>query len=86
MNFYKKITKLKNENEAFRHGAIEFVDAKENYIKYMRTKNDKTFYVEISLNEKLQKNRNSILFVESDYVCADVYVVKQKIYPAGSKL
>lgn len=76
LDFYKKLTKLKNENEAFQLGEIEFVDAEKNYIKYMRTRDDKTFCVEILLNKKLQKNRNSILFVESDYVCADVYEMK----------
>lgn len=73
LDFYKKLAKLKNENDAFRLGEIEFADTAENYIKYMRIKENKTFCVEVLLNEKLQKNRNSILFVDSDYVCADVY-------------
>lgn len=73
LDFYKSLAHLKNQNVAINLGEIKFIELKEKFVKYSRYTDDEIVYIEISLDEKLIQKEKSIIFVESDHVCVDVY-------------
>lgn len=72
--FYKKLSRLKNTNKAISRGDISICECNERYIKFSRSYEYKTAYIEICLNGKLA-DRENILF---EFSCNDISMMVYK--------
>lgn len=74
-SFYKKLSQLKNENDAVKSGDISFDDVGDGYVKYHRTLDNEVVCIEVSLCGKLENRENALVELNTDYVNAVVYKI-----------
>ncbi|MBR2471069.1 MAG: glycoside hydrolase family 13 protein, partial [Clostridia bacterium] len=71
--FYQELAHLKNENKAIKCGDIIFQEAGDSFIQYIRTYQNETVYVAISLKGKIEKKDRILLEISTDDIHALLY-------------
>jgi len=71
--FYKKLSFLKNQNEAIKRGDIVFREVGDKFIKFTRKWQSNVVYIDVSMEKELEYSGNPILEVYADNIKAVIY-------------
>lgn len=71
--FYKKLSFLKNQNEAIKRGDIVFREVGDKFIKFARKWQSSVVYIDVSMEKELEYSGNPILEVYADNIKAVIY-------------
>ena len=71
--FYKKLSSLKNQNEAIKRGDIVFREVGDKFIKFTRKWQSNVVYIDVSMEKELEYSGNPILEVYADNIKAVIY-------------
>lgn len=71
--FYKKLSFLKNQNEAIKRGDIVFREVGDKFIKFARKWQNNVVYIDVSMEKELEYSGNPILEVYADNIKAVIY-------------
>lgn len=71
--FYKKLSFLKNQNEAINRGDIFFRDMGDKFIKFARKWQNNVVYIDVSMGEKTQYSGTPLLEISFDNINAVIY-------------
>ncbi len=72
-DFYKSLSKLKNESEPIRLGSIEFICAEGDRLAFVRKHLDEQITAEISLGEKIPHRTDALFYFSKLNVSAVIY-------------
>ena len=71
--FYKKLSFLKNQNEAIKRGDIVFREVGDKFIKFARKWQNNVVYIDVSMEKELEYSGKPILEVYADNIKAVIY-------------
>lgn len=71
--FYKKLSFLKNQNEAIKCGDIVFREVGDKFIKFARKSQNNVVYIDVSIGQEFEYSGNTLLEVYTDNIKAAIY-------------
>ncbi len=73
LEFYTKLSALKNKYLSIKKGSIEFKSCHDNFISFARNYDNETIYITVVLGEKIQFTDNTLFEFKSEYASVIIY-------------